>query len=192
MIHIGKLKPVILEPPVFGGWVMFWVVVAVALPTALRASVQGVVSGCETVPYIPAVLLSAIFLGSRYAALVALASAFVADALFMGVGHLILAGPCDIFGTTLFLLSSAMIIGSVEVVRAELGKSSGQQGMSERPGGIVFSVEKGQAWASWYGQDKPIHLGPQHEVAEMMQDFLAQVELARFLAERGRGGQEPA
>jgi hypothetical protein len=85
-----------------------------------------------------------------------------------------------------------MIIGSVEAVRAELGKHSKPHDGKKRTGGIVFSVENGQAWASWYGQDKPVHLGPQHEVAEMMQDFLAQVELARFLAERNRGGQEPA
>lgn len=192
MIHVGKLKPIISEPPASGRRAIFWVIVAVAVPTAIRESVEGIVSGCSLVPYVPAVILAAIFLGWRCAAVVALVSAIVADALFMGVGHSLLEGPCDIFGTSLFLLSSAMIIGSVEAVRAELGKLSGQHDRGERTGGIVFSVEKGQAWASWYGQDKPIHLGPQHEVAEMMQDFLAQVELARFLAERGRGGQEPA
>ena len=192
MIHVGKLEPFISEPSASGSRAIFWVIVAVAVPTAVRESVQGIVSGCAMVPYVPAVVLAAIFLGWRYAAMVALVSAIVADALFMGVGHSLLEGPCDIFGTSLFLLSSAMIIGSVEIVRAELGKLSGLHGRSERAGGIVFSVENGQVWASWYGQDKPVHLGQQHEVAEMMQDFLAQVELARYLAERNRGGHEPA
>jgi hypothetical protein len=191
MIYVGKLKPYFVEPAASGSWAIFWVIVAVAVPTAIRASVQGIVSGCETVPYIPAVLLASIFLGARYGAVVALASALVADALFMGVGHLFLEGPCDIFGTTLFLISSAMIIGSVEVLRAEVGKLPEAPGANERSGGIVFSVENGEAWASWYGQDRPVRLGPQKEVAEMMQDFLAQVELGKFLAERSRNGRDP-
>ena len=48
-------------------------------------------------------------------------------------------------------------------------------------GGIVFSLEKGQAWASWYGQESHVQLGPQGEVAEMMEDFLAQLEVGKRL-----------
>jgi len=47
--------------------------------------------------------------------------------------------------------------------------------------GIVFSLERGQVWASWDGDDRQIYLGPEAEVAPMMQDFLAQVELGRKL-----------
>ena len=54
-----------------------------------------------------------------------------------------------------------------------------------RPDGIaapvVFSLEGGQAWASWYGSHSWVRLGPENEVAEMMRDFLAQRELAKRL-----------
>jgi hypothetical protein len=35
---------------------------AVALPTAIRAAIDGVVTGCEFTPYLPFVLFSAILL----------------------------------------------------------------------------------------------------------------------------------
>jgi hypothetical protein len=47
---------------------------------------------------------------------------------------------------------------------------------------IVFSLEDGQVWASWYGREMPVHLGPETDVVPMMQDFLAQFELGRKLA----------
>jgi hypothetical protein len=48
-------------------------------------------------------------------------------------------------------------------------------------GGLVFSLEKGEVWASWYGQDVPVRLGSQRKVAEMMEDFLAQEQLGKRL-----------
>ena len=48
-------------------------------------------------------------------------------------------------------------------------------------GGIVFSLEKGEVWASWYGHGAPVHLGSQRKVSEMMEDFLAQVEVGKRL-----------
>jgi hypothetical protein len=57
-----------------------------------------------------------------------------------------------------------------------------KRGADETLGGIVFSLEKGQVWASWYGRGAPVLLGSQRKVSEMMQDFLAQEELARRLS----------
>jgi len=48
-------------------------------------------------------------------------------------------------------------------------------------GGIVFSLEQDQVWASWYGQGAPVRLGSRRKVADMMEDFLAQEELAKRL-----------
>jgi len=55
------------------------------------------------------------------------------------------------------------------------------RGSDESAGGIVFSLEKGEVWASWYGQGAPIRLGTQRKVSEMMEDFLAQVRLGKRL-----------
>jgi len=62
-----------------------------------------------------------------------------------------------------------------------------KRGVDESLGGIVFSLEKGQVWASWYGQGPPVLLGSQRKVGEMMKDFLAQEELARRLSQRAPG-----
>ena len=48
-------------------------------------------------------------------------------------------------------------------------------------GGIIFSLEGGRVWASWPGTDSNVVLGTKDEVAEMMRDFLAQVELGERL-----------
>lgn len=186
MTRIDALRPWLVNPSVPAGWATFWTAMAVTVPALIRSSVDGAVSGCESVPFVPAVLLTAIFLGWRYATVVALASAFLADALFMGHGRLLLEGPCDYFGVSAFLISSTLIIGTVELIRSEIGRASNGGSASESSAGIVFSLESGQAWASWYGSDAPIRLGPQKEVAEMMKDFLAQLELAKRL------GSEPS
>ncbi|HWL75611.1 MAG TPA: hypothetical protein VNQ74_17220, partial [Burkholderiaceae bacterium] len=57
---------------------------AVAVPTIVRVAVNGVVTGCEFTPYLPFVLLSAIFLGWKQAIAVALASVAVLGGLFFG------------------------------------------------------------------------------------------------------------
>lgn len=184
MTRIGTLGNWLAKPPITGAWAIFWTVAALAVPTAIRSSVQGSVSGCESVPFIPSVMLAAMFLGWRYATVVALASALIADALYMGHAHLLLEGPCDQFGVAAFLITSAMIVGGVEWVRVGLARRLGRPG--HQSGSIVFSLEGGQAWASWYGGGPAIHLGAQEEVAKMMEDFLAQVELGKYLAEKSR------
>jgi hypothetical protein len=181
MTRIDTLKPWFVNLSITGGWAIFWTIVAIAVPTLIRTSVQGFVVGCGTVTFIPAVLLSAIFLGWRYATIVALASAVIADTLFLGHDHLLLEGACDIYGVGAFLVASFLIIGAVEVIRSAIDINQAGARPSERSGGIVFSLEEGQAWASWYGQGSPVRLGPEKEVAEMMEDFLAQMELAKRL-----------
>ena len=48
-------------------------------------------------------------------------------------------------------------------------------------GQVVFSLENNQAWAGWHGRKAMVQLGSKDDVAEMMEDFLAQLELAERL-----------
>ena len=76
-----------------------------------------------------------------------------------------------------------MMIGVAIILRRVIAAVRGP-GADESGGGIVFSLEKADAWASWYGQGTPIRLGSQRKVSEMMADFLAQVEIAKRLKRR--------
>jgi hypothetical protein len=163
-------------------WAIFWTVLAVAVPTFIRAGVDDVVMGCESIAYVPSVLLAAIFLGARHAAIVAVVSAFVSDWMFMDHEHSLFE-TCDLFGIGVFMLASALIIASVELPR-HVPKTVSCSAPDKEPAGIVFSLEKGQAWVSWYGGKGPVRLGPQGEVADMMQDFLAQLEVGERLTRR--------
>jgi len=164
-------------PLLTGGLVLVGSVAAVALPTLVRVAVNGTVTGCEFTPYLPFVLLAAILMGGLPAGLVALASVATLGGLFVS-SH---AGTeCFLSGSALFLGSSAMIIGTVVLIRRRIAAIE-KHGPDESAGGIVFSLEQEQVYASWYGQDAPLRLGSRHRVKSMMQDFLAQEDLAKRL-----------
>lgn len=175
-------SPWLEAPTLSGAPALLGAIAAVLVPTLIRASVSGAVSGCEVTIYIPFVLLAAIFLDWRLAAGVALASSMVADLLFIGPPDELLEGACDYFGVSVFLTASAMVIGCVAAMRTVIAERATAAPRDDHGGGIVFSLENGEAWASWYGQGAPVRLGPKGEVAEMMQDFLAQIELSKRLA----------
>ena len=158
--------------------------IAVVIPTAIRLSVDGVVSGTAVTGYVPFVLLSAVLLGWLNASIVAIASALIGDMLFVGRPNQVFEGPSDIFVVGLFLLVSGVLIGFVELVRRIVADDELEE--AAEPAGIIFSLENGQAWASWRGYRTRVRLGPQVEVAEMMEDFLAQVEVAKRLNSQAR------
>jgi len=182
MINIATSHPWLMTPTVRGSQAVLYGAAAVILPTLIRASVIGIVPGCETTAYFPFILMSAIFLGWRYAVIVTLVSAAIIDALFIGSPNQILESASDYFGIGFFLTSSVMIIGFVYAIRRTIADRLVSDRRAEPGTGIIFSLEGGQAWASWNGTGSPVRLGPETEVAEMMQDFLAQVELARRLS----------
>ena len=169
-------------PPVSGGLALLCGVALVAVPTLVRAAVNGVVTGCEFTPYLPFVLLAAILLPLRYAVLVALVSVGILGGLFVGSPNAML-GTCFVSSAGIFLASSAAMIFTIVLIR-RLVHVMQARGADESEGGIVFSLDRGQVWASWYGQGPPVLLGSQRKVSEMMKDFLAQVELARRLNDR--------
>jgi hypothetical protein len=158
---------------------------AVVIPTILRFSVNGVVTGCELTPYLPFVLLSAVVLRWWQAGAVALASATLFSGLFVGSLTKILNSTCTITSVGMFLAASAMIILIVVAVRQLAARMFSHA--DEAPGGVVFSMEDGHVWASWYGQGPPVCLGSQQKVGKMMEDFLAQEELAKRFAGQASG-----
>ena len=180
MPGIRVVKRWFLAPPISGYRAILFGLLAVAIPTLIRASVQGPVSGIVFSTYIPFVLLSAIALEWTYASGVAIASALVASLLFIEPRFVFLAGPTDVFGIAVFLVASAMIIKFVSALKGVVVDVPGSVA-AQRRSGIVFSSEGGDAWASWQGDSCSIRLGSHDEVAEMMQDFLAHRELGKRL-----------
>lgn len=181
MIGLGLVKKWFLAPPLTGVRAHLCSMIAVALPTLIRAAFQDVVSGIPLLAYIPFVLLAAIGLGWRHATAVALGAALVGSLLFIEPRFIFLAGPTDIFAIAAFLVGSAMIIKFVHAIKGIVVDAPGSSAAQQRSG-IVFSSEGGDAWASWQGHSCSVRLGNQDDVAEMMQDFLAQRELGKQLA----------
>jgi hypothetical protein len=166
-----------LREPLLSGWqALLFASLSLALPTAVRAAVEGTVSGCEFTPYLPFVLICAIVVRWWLAGLVALGSVAVLGGICEGSRHFQL--PCFESAAGIFLASSAVMIGVPVLIRAVLASMQQPKG---RDGGLVFSLEKGEVWASWYGYEEPVLLGTQRSVSEMMKDFLAQEELAKRL-----------
>lgn len=177
----AQLMRRLLGPPVTGYWAAGWAVLAVVLPTLLRFGLEDIVTGVAITPFAPFVLLSAIFLSWKFAVAVAVASAITADALFIGPPYQLLEGPSDFWAVAFFLTASAIFILFVHLVRKILADLSKTRHASDPGSGVVFSLERGEAWAGWHGHASRVHLGPEEEVAEMMEDFLAQLELAERL-----------
>jgi hypothetical protein len=178
MTLFARLAKWLIQPPVTGKRAFAWSIAAVAVPTLGRAMVADAVTGIAFIPYIPFVLLSAVFLSWKYAAVTAIASSAIADALFVGVPYAVVEGPADVFGVVVFLGASLLIIALVQTMRTVVKHHGRPAGATD---GIIFSEERGQAWASWPGASYYVRLGPQDQVAEMMKDYLAQLELGKRL-----------
>lgn len=176
----AELMKRLMVPSVTGTRAFGLVILCVAIPTLIRAAVDGFVTGCEFSVYQPFVLVAAIFMQWRYAAIVALASVGLADYLFMTHASFF-SGPCDTYVVGVFLTVSALIIGLVQFVRARFAGIISTDRSEFASGQVVFSLENNQAWAGWHGRKTMVQLGTKDDVAEMMEDFLAQLELAERL-----------
>ena len=170
----------LLMPSVTGTRAIGLVTLCIAIPTSIRAAVDGFVTGCEFSVFLPFVLVAAIFMEWRYAAIVALGSVGLADYLFM-THTAFLEGPCDIYVTGVFLTISTLIIGLVQGIRLRFAGIISTDRSEFAAGQVVFSLENNQAWAGWHGRKTMVQLGTKDDVAEMMEDFLAQLELAERL-----------
>ena len=174
-----------LRAPFLTGWLaLLCGIGSVALPTIVRAGVDGAVTGCEFTPYLPFVLISAVLLGWWQAGVVALASVAVLGGLFFGSPDALVEQPCFKSGAGIFLASSALMVGIVTLVRRML--TGVLSDPDESSGGVIFSLDQGKVWATRHGQGPPVCLGSQDRVSEMMEDFLAQEELGKRLAGRSQ------
>ena len=183
MTRIAFLTALLVTPPLAGPFAPILSAAALVIPTTILSLDHALPAGACCTTYFPFVLLSAVLLGPLYASAVAIGSAGLADALFMGPRYHLFDSPMDKFGDTASLISSVLIIGLVYLFR-KLLKNRSQSNDPESKAGIIFSLEKGQAWASWAGATDRVNLGSQEEVATMMQDFLAQLELGKRLAKQ--------
>ena len=181
MTLIDKLSKLLLAPPAKGKRALLYGLVLIAVPTAIRLLLSSVIDRLPFFPYIPFVIVAAIVLDWKYAGAVAFGSWLIADFLFVGPRYQLNFGAYELVGFTIFLVSASLIVALAEAVRRVVENSL----RPARPEGIaapvVFSLEGGQAWASWYGSHSWVRLGPEDDVAEMMQDFLAQRELGKRL-----------
>jgi hypothetical protein len=176
----------LLVTPVAGAFAAILSVAALAVPTAILSLDHSLPAGACCTTYFPFVLLTAVLAGPIYASVVGIGSAGLADALFMGPRYHLFESPMDRFGDVASLISFALIIGCVVLYRKLIAQPSHPAVAVESASGIIFSLENGVALASWPGAGAPIRMGPEGEVAEMMQDFLAQRELAKRLTRRPR------
>lgn len=111
-------------------------IAAIAVPTAVRAAVTDVVTGCEFTPYLPFVLASAILLRWSQAVVAALGSVAILGVLFFGHQSTALSMPCFASSAAMFLGASAMMIGVAELFRRWI---SALQNREPEGGGIIFS-----------------------------------------------------
>ena len=165
----------LFSAPPLGDWKALLVgILLVAIPTFIRLASEGTVTGCEFTPYLPFVLVSAILLRWWQAGAVALASVAIMGGLFVGPPGPMFDAVCFATAAMIFLASSVAIIGVALLVRRTI--SALQKRGRDSSGGVIFSLERGEVWASWHGQDLPVRLGSQKRVSEMMKDFLAHSE----------------
>ena len=186
MTRSALMATLLVTPPLAGPFALMISVAALAVPTAILSLDHALPAGACCTTYFPFVLISAVLLRPIYAAITAIGSIGLADALFMGPRYQLLETPMDGFGDIASLVSSAMIIGLVVLFRSILSQRPKQQVSVVSPSGIIFSLEEGVAWANCAGAATPVRLGPEEEVAEMMRDFLAQLELGKRFTQRPR------
>ena len=181
MINDRILRKALQSPPLSGKVARRFCIAAIAVPTLIRAALHGLVTAGVFLTYVPFVLLAALLVTPRHAAVVALASAIVADFFFMQRYFALAAGPNDLFSIGVFLITSALIIAMVRTVRSFIEDCLAPDASDELLSRIIFSEKKGEAWAHWYAERPSVKLGPHKEVAEMMEDYVAQVRLGERL-----------
>lgn len=190
MNFIDKLSRLLLASPATGLRALLYCIALIAVPTAIRLLLGQVIDRSPFFPYVPFVIIAAIILDWRYATAAALGSWLVADLLFIEPRYQLDFAADELIGFAIFLVSAALMIGMAKAVRAIVENSLRPARPDTLSTPVVFSRENGQAWASWYGSHSWVRLGPEDSVAEMMRDFLAQMELGERL--NGRSEEKPA
>jgi hypothetical protein len=179
----------LFAPPLRGAPAWAVTAAAIAIPSLLRIAIPPHLmdQGCTT--YFPFVLMASILCGWRYASLAAIGSVISCHTIMAGTPFELNFSDSQIEGYGIFLAASALMIAVVRLFRAAAGRSLRQAGAKGNERGVVFSLDGGEAWASWYGVDAPVRLGPRDQVVNMMEDFIKQVELGKKFEQNGSTGQ---
>jgi len=168
-------------PPLNGRIALLSAILALSLATLIRALIDPVVTGCEFMPYLPFVVFCAILLPWWEASMVALAAVPILGLSFIGTPAELAASSCFQSSSGIFLAASAGMICLVAVAR-RVSVAIQRSGADESAGGVLFSLDDGKVWASWYGRGPRVLLGSEDKVSVMMADFLAQGEVAKRLS----------
>jgi len=131
--------------------------------------------------YLPFVVFCAILLPWWEASMVALAAVPILGLSFIGTPAELAASSCFQSSSGIFLAASAGMICLVAVAR-RVFVAIQRSGADESAGGVLFSLDDGKVWASWYGRGPRVLLGSEDKVSVMMADFLAQGEVAKRLS----------
>ena len=181
---MDRFSRLLLAPPARGMRALLYGAALILVPTAIRLILDSLLAGhLSFLIYMPFVIVAAILLHWAYAAAVVFSSWAVANLLFVEPRYQFVFDRVEEISFVIFILSAGILIALVEAVRRIVENSL----RPARPDTsfstpVVFSSERGQAWASWYGSHSWVRLGPEDDVAECMEDFLAQ----RAVAERLR------
>ena len=193
MTRTKLLRSWFIEPPLSGKLAALWILLSLPLAMLIRSTMDcpDAIGECCT-PLIILVMLTAVLLGSVGAGAVAVLAA-VASLLVSSNqgthGQMAMATEGgEVWGMALYVLYCVAVIAAVELTRRTFARHSRYSSPNESSSGIIFSVEQGQAWASWPGNPLPVRLGPAPEVTTMMQDFILQAELAHRLAQYSKSG----
>jgi len=160
-------------------------IASIAIPTLIRLDMTPGVDDQTCTIFCPFVLATSILCGWRYAAVVTVATAIACNTLLMGVPYKFHFTRAEIEGIGTYVAYSAFLITVVGLFRAAASRSLRQAGAKGNEKGVVFSLDGGEAWASWYGVEAPVRLGPRDQVVQMMEDFIKQVELGKKFERNG-------
>lgn len=117
MIRVGFVRARLSSPPPSHLSALAYGCLMVAAPTALRAIIDPVVSGTTFVAYYPFILLAALLMAWPHAMAIAVASAIVANFLFMEPKYSFLATTSETIGTLLFVACCLLIITVGQTLR---------------------------------------------------------------------------
>lgn len=181
----------LFAPPLRGPWAIAVAIAGIAIPTFIRLSMVPGIDDQACTVFCPFVLAVSILCGWRHALATAVGSAIACNTVLMGAPYRFHVQRSEIEGLSTFLGYSVFLIVVVRLFRLTAARSLRQAGAQERVSGVVFSLDEGQAWASWYGVDAPVRLGPASEVIPMMEDFIAQANVAMRLRDRMNPDRRP-
>ena len=187
MTLMDGFSKLLLAPPASGRRAVLYSFLLLAIPTGLRLILDAILgSSLSFLIYMPFVIVGAILLRWTYAAAVVLGAWTTANILFVHPRYEFGFDRVEEISFIILLVSAILLIALVEAVRTIVENSLRPARPDTRfSTPVVFSIERGQAWASWYGSHSWVRLGPADEVADCMEDFLAQRALAKRLAGKG-------